>query len=247
MIVDCHTHWGIAWQDKTPRDPTAWLAVLDQYNISHAVVLPEAGLVDARCIASNHDDMAAACAASAGRMLPFATTNAMHGEAVPELRRCLDELNFRGIKFHPWLQGCSVSHPAMDEVCELAAASNAPILFHDGTPPFSLPSQIALLAKRHPRATIILGHCGLFEHWREAAAAMKATTNLWGCLCSPHLGAMRELVNRCDKNRLVWGSDFGYGLADIYAYRIPLMNQMRLSDSEYEMIVDTNPKRLLQL
>ncbi len=246
-MIDFHTHWGIAWQQKTPRDPTAWLKILDLYNMTHAVVLPEAGLIDDRAIARDHDDMHETCAASAGRMLPFATTNIMHDDALAELRRCLTELNFCGIKFHPWLQGCSVSHPMMDKVCDFAAAQDVPILFHDGTPPFSLPSQIALLAKRHPKTKIVLGHCGLFEHWREAAAALNMTPNLWGCLCSPHLGALRGLIDRCDKSRLLWGSDFGYGLADCYQYRMPLINQLNLSDDEFQAIVDENPKRLLNL
>ncbi len=248
MLVDCHTHWGVAWQNKHPRDPRAWLAVLDRHGITHAAVLPEAGLIHAGRIADDHDDMAAACAASDGRMLPFATTNTMHGDdALAELRRCLSDLNFRGIKFHPWLQGCSVSHPVMDEVCELAAEHGVPVLFHDGTPPFSLPSQIALLAKRHPRTTTVLGHCGLFEHWREAVASINSTPNLWGCLCSPHLAGLRGLISRCDTSRLVWGSDFGYSLADCYPYRKPLMDLLHLPEADREMIFRTNPQRMLGL
>jgi len=246
--LDFHTHWGRAWQDRDGRDPSRWLRDLDRYGITHAVVLPHKGLVHAGLIAEDHDDMAAVCARSAGRMLPFCTANIwFRDEAVAEIRRCLKDLSFRGIKFHPWLQGASVSNPVMDEVCALAAEFSVPILFHDGTPPFSLPSQIALLAQRHPRTQIVLGHCGLFEHFREASAALNAAENLWGCLCSPHLAGLRHLVEHGPRERLLWGSDAGYALVDVYAYRVPLMDLLGLSDAQRELMFAANPGRLLGL
>ena len=56
----------------------------------------------------------------------------------------------RGVKLHPWLQGFSAHEPGLDPLCEVAAAAGVPILFHDGTPPFSTPLQLASLARRHP-------------------------------------------------------------------------------------------------
>lgn len=41
-------------------------------------------------------------------------------------------------------------------IAELAAEPDVPILFHDGAPPFSLPSQIGLLAQRHLWARLML-------------------------------------------------------------------------------------------
>lgn len=248
MIVDCHTHWGHVFQERDGLDPARWLAILDEAKISRAVVLPFAGLLDAGRITHDNDSVAAVCAKSAGRMIPFCTANTWFRQpALAELRRCLDKLRFAGIKFHPWVQGASVSTPAMDDVCELAAEFGVPILFHDGTPPFSLPSQIALLAQRHPRTRIILGHCGLFEHWREAIASLNSTPNLWGCLCSPHSEALRQIWNRCDQSRLVWGSDHGFTLDNFYAYRLGLTDLMGLTDADRERLYSENPKRLLGL
>jgi len=222
--------------------------VLDPHGITHAVVLPTWGLLHAGKIRADNDDVAAACAASGGRMLPFCTANTWdEKEALAEVERCLSKLRFRGVKFHPWVQGLSVSTTTMDKVAELAVAHNVPMLFHDGTPPFSLPSQIALLAQRHPKARIILGHTGLLEHWREAIAALRATPNLWACLCSPHLGAMKQIVQRCDLDRIVWGSDFGYGLADFFVYRFEVMKLVGLTERQAEMIYDRNPRELLSI
>jgi predicted TIM-barrel fold metal-dependent hydrolase len=247
-MIDCHTHWGRPWRERDGDDPTRWLAILDEFNMSHAVVLPEVGLIHAGKLADDNTAIATVCAKSQGKMLPFCTVNAWYREeALVELEHCLGALQFRGVKFHNWLQGFSIGHPVIDEVCEMAAAYGVPILFHDGTPPFSLPSQIALLARRHPSTQIILGHCGLFEHWREAAEALRSTANLWGCICGPHTAGIKHLVERCDTTRLVWGSDQGYTLADCYPYRLHIMDTLNLSSSLRAAIFETNAAHLLNL
>lgn len=248
LKVDCHTHWGREWQERDGEDPSAWLDMARSYGVTHSVVLPHYGLVHDGLIAWEHDHFAKVCAASAGEMLPFCTTCVWEAEDGPaEVRRCLGELNFRGVKFHPWLQGCSVSSPVMDDIADIAAEFDVPILFHDGTPPFSMPSQMALLAQRHPRTKIILGHSGLFEHYREAAAAVNATDNLWACLCGPHVAGLKYVVNHCPTERLLWGTDAGFGIVDVYAYRVPIMDLIDLSDAQHEAIYDTNPRELLKL
>lgn len=248
MIVDCHTHWSQCFKDRDGLDPANWLAVLQKYGVTHAVVLPFTGLLHAGRIQQDNDDIATIAKASGGRLLPFCTLNTwFRDQALSELHRCLGELKFRGIKFHPWIQGQSVTTPVMDEICEVAADHNAPILFHDGTPPFSLPSQMAILAKRHPRTTIILGHCGMLEHWREAVLALNSTENLWGCLCSPHPAAIRELVGRCDGNRLLWGSDYGFSFTDMVGYRMEMIAAAGVSTSLQHKFFDENPRRLFQL
>jgi len=247
-MIDCHTHWGRPWADRDGDDPSRWLSVFEKYGVSHAIVLPEAGLIHAGKLRNDNDAVAKVCAQSQGRMLPFCTVNVWYrDEALAELERCLGELNFRGVKFHNWLQGFSVGHPVIDEVCEIAGAHGVPILFHDGTPPFSLPSQIALLAKRHPQTQIILGHCGLYEHWREAAEALRGAPNLWGCICGPHVAGMKHLLKRCDMSRLVWGSDQGYTLAECYPYRLNVMNLLEISSMDRAAILATNARRLLNL
>jgi predicted TIM-barrel fold metal-dependent hydrolase len=233
--------------EKAVDDPVDWLAVLDAHAVTHAVVMPEIALMDPGKAVEDHDHLFTACAKSHGRMIPVCSGYLpFREEGLAELERCL-KLGFRGMKFHPWLQGMSVSLPAMDEACEMAAAYGVPVLFHDGTPPFSLPSQLALLAQRHPRTQIVLGHSGLFEHWREAAVSMRSADNLWACLCGPYPAGKRFLLQECDRSRLLWGSDFGYGLADCYTYRLPIMEHIGLTEEDRQAIFVENPRRLLRV
>ena len=121
------------------------------------------------------DLLAKVCAASGGRMIPFCTVNPYRKEtAVGEFRRCVEVLNMRGLKIHPWVQGASLNGDTMDELCEMAAEWKIPLLFHDGTPCYSLPSQMALLARRHPATTMILGHCGAIAWACQLAAVIGA-------------------------------------------------------------------------
>ncbi|MEX0641923.1 MAG: amidohydrolase family protein [Pirellulales bacterium] len=247
MIVDAHTHW---WTQPGASEPDAsgWLARARGYGITHAVVLPTLGLLHDGCLRHDHDTLAAVAGQSNGLMLPFCTAQPWQpDEALSEIERCLRDLHFRGIKFHPWLQGASVSSAAMDDICALASQYEVPILFHDGTPPFSLPAQVGLLARRHARVNIILGHCGMLEHWREAIAVLQAVPNLWGCLCSPTAAAMLTLLHRCDPNRLLWGSDVGFGEVDTYPYRLGLMHELGVDPARIDTVLETNPRRLFKL
>jgi uncharacterized protein len=246
VIVDCHTHWGSCFQARDGLDPSQWLAGEARHGVTHAVVAPLVGLHDDTLLPQENDDVARVCAASGGRMVPFCTVNPYRKDtAVAEFRRCVEGLKMRGLKIHPWVQGVSLNGETMDELCEMAAHWSIPLLFHDGTPCYSLPSQMALLARRHPNTTMILGHCGLFEHWREAIASMRYAENLWGCLCGPYLTAMGALVRHCDPQRLVWGTDYGCSFGDIAGYRLNLLKLLRLPDRDYERITMHNPRRLL--
>jgi len=246
LIVDCHTHWSDLYRSGDTNDPSKWLQYLDRHGVTHAFVVPLAGLVDAGKVVEDNNAVAQVCASSAGRMIPFCTVNPCDSiKALAELHRCLKMLGFRGVKLHPWLQGASLSSPVTDQICELAGQFRVPILFHDGTPPFSLPSQVAMLARRHPETRFILGHLGMLDHWREAIAAMNHAGNLWGCLCGPHIAAMKTLIRSCDRNRLLWGSDHGFVQTDVIGYRLGVIDLLDLSDEDRDAILCRNPSRLM--
>lgn len=248
MIVDCHTHWGIVWGDRDGRDPSHWLATLDRYGITHAIILGHRGLVDKAATTRDHDDISAVCSNSNGRMIQFLSVHPGQGrKAVDEAVRCIDKLGARGMKFHPWLQGETVSQLIMDELAELAADRGVPLFFHDGTPCYSMPSQIAGLARRHPRTTVVLGHGGLLELWRESIEAVRRHRNVWVCLCGPHMAAFREYFQRCDHERILWGSDYGFGWSDPIGYRLDLIRSLGLSERTLSSVLTGNPSRLLQL
>jgi uncharacterized protein len=245
VIVDCHTHWGMVWEERDHSDPTRWLSALDGQGIRAALLYGHANLHRLDWCRKDNDLLARVAAQAPDRIVPIGTSWLQTGdEAVDEARRCLEELGMGGLKFHPWLQGMSVCHPLMDRICELAARHDVPIFFHDGTPPYSNSEQIAALALRNPRTSIVLGHSGLLWNWRSALA-FADVSNLFFCLCGPPLRAVEILCQRVAPERMVWGSDFGFGVADAIEYRLELLRQANIPGDLRARILGDNAIRLV--
>lgn len=247
MIVDCHTHWGMGWEERDKGDPTQWLAVLNKHGVDKAILLGHANIHRHDLHRADNDRLADLTARYPDRFIPFPTVWPQTGdEALAEVRRCLVELKMSGLKFHPWVQGFSTASPVFGEICALAGELGKPILLHDGTPCYSLPEQIGGLARRFPATQFILGHSGLMWHWRSALEAARHP-NVWSCLCGPHLRGVELFCERADPDRLLWGSDFGFNFADAVDYRLNLMLRARIDDALLQKILGDNAVRLLSL
>ena len=163
-----------------------------------------------------HNDLLLQRAAThADRLLPFCTVDPKLGpHAVAELERCLATGKFRGLKFHPWLQSFAPSmvKDTMIDLLKRAAAAHIPVIFHDGTPPYSTTWQIAQTARWVPECNIVLGHAGLADYTAPAAQLLKEIPNLYACLCGPRTADVRHLLDTAGPHKLCFGSD--YGLSD---------------------------------
>ena len=245
MIFDCHTHWGMVWEERDREDPAKWLAVLDKHGVDRAIMLGHHNLNRCDHCREDNDRLARLAVRAPGRLIPFGSAWPQMGrEAVEEARRCLEHLGHKGLKFHPWLQGFSMSDPVMADICGLAGELNAPVLFHDGTPCYSLPEQVAGLARRFPKTRFVLGHAGLLWNWRSALEAARLP-NVWACLCGPHMRAIEVFCRQADPDRLLWGSDFGFGFADPIEYRLNMFRRAKIPLSLQTKILEENPLRLL--
>ena len=245
MIVDCHTHWGIVWEDRDQGDPTQWLEIQDQYDIDKAFLLGHYNLEHSEATRTDNNRLAQIRDRFPAPSIPCGPAGPpTGGEGGAEIRRCLKELSMMGLKFHPWLQGFSTAHAAFADMCALAGEFGVPVLLHDGTPCYSLPEQVGGLARRFPETTFILGHAGLLWSWRSALETARFP-NVWTCLCGPHLRAMELFCQRADTDRLLWGSDFGFGFSDPIGYRLNLIRRARIEDEVRKKILDANPLRLL--
>jgi predicted TIM-barrel fold metal-dependent hydrolase len=246
MIVDCHTHWGTMWTERDGEDPASWLSMLDRYGLNHAFIFGLDNMVRLDLCQADNDRLARLAAKSAGRLIPFGTAWPQMGKAgVEEVRRCVEDLGMRGLKFHPWLQGFSTADAAFRAICGLAGELKVPVTLHDGTPCYSLPEQVAGLARRFPKTQFVLGHSGLLWNWRSALEAARQP-NIWLCLCGPHMRACEMLAARADPERVLWGSDFGFSFADPIGYRLANFQESRIPDGLKEQTLGVNPFRLLE-
>lgn len=249
-LIDFHTHapgWRHGgWLAGTPFTAQDFLAFMDSAGIAAAVVLSYDGLFHATPEAN--DQLADFVAADPRRMVAFSTVHPRFDGAAEELERCLTQLDMRGLKLHPWLQGFSMHEPALDPLGEVLAAHGGVLLCHDGTPPYSTAAQIAAFARRHPRVPVVLGHAGLHDTWREAICMVKETANLYICLCGVPPYAGQRIVEECPLERVIFGSDAGLSdrVAQPYAVaRVRELDEWELTPAQRRAIQYDNPRRLL--
>jgi hypothetical protein len=244
VIIDTHLHWPMSGD----LDARPLVEVMDAMNIDGAVVCGLEVLFAPTSAPARHwnDRLMAFCAHNPARLTPLVSVHLSQGQsAIDEARRCIEAGPISGFKLHPWLQGESLRLPATSELCELAGERALPLMLHDGTPPYALCSQVAMLACEHPRTTFILGHSGLLHYWREAAEVGSRFDNVYLTLCGGHPWGMGRICRLVPAERLLWGSDcLGPGNEEIIGYRLGLVDLLELDPYVREAIMNGNARRL---
>ncbi|MCA1685170.1 MAG: amidohydrolase family protein [Planctomycetia bacterium] len=211
-IIDFHAHLDDRWLDKRLPTATDMVEALDRFGVEAAGVYTIMGFYG-DCPQHN-DALLARCEAYPDRLLPFVTVDPKQGPAaVEELEKRLADPRFRGVKFHPWLQAFAPSmvKETMVALLRASAARGVPVLFHDGTPPYSTTFQVADVARWVPEATVILGHAGSADYTDAAARLVRDIPNLYGNYCGSRPGDLLHLVETAGADKILFGSDFGAG------------------------------------
>ena len=144
-MIDFHVHQPAA----AAYGPAEYLAAMDELGVDVSVVFTYDGLL--RPSAAANDSLAAWVAPAPDRLVAFATVDprdpgAARGDRA--LRPRARDARRQAPSLAAGLLGARAR--VCSDVCEAAGALGIPILFHDGTPPFSTPLQLAVLARRHP-------------------------------------------------------------------------------------------------
>ncbi|MBB5790667.1 amidohydrolase family protein [Jiangella mangrovi] len=249
-MIDFHTHtpaWNtISWLGGATFGVDEFVGFMDASGIDRAVVLSHDGLFNPKPEAN--DELAAFVRAYPDRLAGFGTVTPRDPDAVAETERMVGELGLKGMKLHPWLQGFSMHEPALDPICEVVTGAGGILLSHDGTPPYSTPSQIAALARRHPRLPVVLGHGGLHDLWREALAMTQETPNLYLCICGTPPYAARTILAEAPREKVLFGTDAGLSdkaSQDYAAARVREIDGWGITAEQRHAMLVENPARLL--
>jgi uncharacterized protein len=247
-IIDFHAHLDERWLHVKCHTAPKVVELLDRFDVQMACVFTIMGFYE-DCRA--HND-ALLCRANEypDRLIPFVTVDPKQGRAaVDELERCLANRRFRGVKFHPWLQAfaSSMLRDTMMDILHVSAEHRVPVLFHDGTPPYSTTFQIAELARWSPKTTVVLGHAGLADYVNPAAELIRDIPNLYGCYCGPRPGDLIHLVEVGGAEKILFGSDFGAAGWRLLPERIDNVLYAGLSEPILDQILYSNAAALLHL
>jgi len=247
-VIDFHTHLQTHWFDKPMITESEFLAGMDRFGVEISCIFTLMGFYG-NCPAEN-DRLAAYARKHPKRLIPFVTVDAKIGRpAVEELERCLSNPLFRGVKFHNWLQAFapSMARETMIEILRCAARHKVPVLFHDGTPPYSTTFQIAAMARWVPEATVVLGHGGLADYVYPAGQLLHELPNLHVCFCGPKAGDLLYLVEAAGEDKVLFGSDFGFSDWRLLGDFLANVTGSGLPERVLEKILVHNAKRLLHL
>jgi predicted TIM-barrel fold metal-dependent hydrolase len=174
----------------------------------------------------------------------FAYVNPAHGEAVRELRHCVEDLGFAGVKL--WVS-TFCDEERVDQIVERAIAYDIPILVHcwvkvNGNLPFeSTPMHLGRLAKRHPEAKLIMAHLG--GDWEYGYKVARECPNIYvdtsGSIAE--MDAIEKLVGAVGAERVLFGTDN----SDLSFCRGKILGA-DLSDEQREAIFWRNATRLIE-
>jgi uncharacterized protein len=129
--------------------------------------------------------LARICARSGGRFIGFGSVDPLRLDAIERLQQ-FPELNLRGVKLHPTLQGFDPADNAVLPFFDAAAELDLIVLTHSGTSgvgagepggqglriDLARPLLLDRIAARHPHMPIVLAHVGWPWHLEALAMAL---------------------------------------------------------------------------
>ena len=139
----------------------------------------------------------------------------------------------------------SCTDPCLEPLLETANCLKLPVLFHDGTPPFTSSLQIGYLAERYPSCTMILGHGGLKDLAVTAAQTAHRHENVYLQTCATTLLSLRRALEFVGPDKILYGSDGGFADMQWVDYNIQKIRKWNLPVAVEEKIFGGNATRLL--
>ncbi len=184
-----------------------------------------------------------------GRVLGYCYVNPGCGsEALDEIRRCVEDRGFMGIKLY---NEHKCTEPIVAPIVELAIELRVPILHHAGHGHHPIPNQpnisdggdLAELGRRYPEARLICAHVGGGGDWEWTIRALRHAENVFldtsGSVTDEGIVDMAAEILGVD--RLLFGCDMSMtaGVGKILA--------ARLGPEDKQKILGGNMMQLLKM
>ena len=187
MVIDCHAHLYHHSRPTWEEDDRKLIEAADKLGIDKlccSILTPRRPSTPEGFRECNRW-VAEAMNCFPGRILGYCYVNpGYHREALDEIRRCVEDLGFIGIKLYNEYR---CNEPVVFPVVELAIELRVPILQHAGhmhyfveeQPRISDAGMLAELGRRYPEATLICAHvCGGGD-WEWTIKALRDVPNVY--------------------------------------------------------------------
>lgn len=159
-------------------------------------------------------------------LIPFGTIHPEYKDWQKELAR-LAKHQIKGLKIHPDFQGFDLASKKLFPLWE-EIGSKFWILIHigDQLPPeknFSSPQKLVQVLKNFPRLKIIVAHLGGYLHWEYALhyiIGKDIFLDTSSTLPFIPKNILKKILNKHDKEKILFGSDYPLFLPKQEKYRI---------------------------
>jgi len=158
-----------------------------------------------------------------------------------EIRYCIEELNFSGIKLNPAVEIFAPDNPKFNLLYELALALDVPIQIHaDRINHFTAsPIRIANLAERFPELKI----CAIHLYSADVIDILAEYENVYLEISEVAKGRLiTKALQDFGSERIIFGSDYPYGDPGII---IAILNELNINIETREKILYRNAEKLL--
>lgn len=251
MFIDIHTHLAGPGAVPEPGEMATIMRLARRQGIERVVALGNLVSVGgptptAEQIRTVNDNTLAAMKAHPDFFLGFCYLNPANDTAfsLAEIERCIRG-GMRGLKFWVAVRATDQRH---DPLMRLTQELGVPILYHawykqtEQGAGESTPAEIADLARRFPKVTIVMAHL--------TGDAERGVLDIVDCPNvlidtsggQPEAGLVEYAVQRLGAERVIYGSD--WPIRD-FGVQVARVADTRLSDAQKELVLRRNAERIL--
>ena len=216
-VIDCHAHLFHRSRTSWETDERKLIEAADKLGIDQLCcsILTPRRPATAEGFRECNQWVADAVRRFPGRVLGYCYVNPGRGkEALHEIRRCVEDWGFIGIKLY---NEYTCTEPVVFPIVELAVELRVPILHHAGHLHYALEDQprisdgghLAELGRRYPEAKLICAHVGGGGDWEWTIKALRQARSVFldtsGSVTDE--GVVEMAVRILGADRVVFGCD----------------------------------------
>ncbi len=237
LVIDAHNHVGT--RPGAHQDGAGLVAKMDAAGVDRAVMFP---FVEGNF---TNDAVKAAHDAFPDRLIPYCAVNPWQPDAVAEVRRCVTEWGFKGLKLHPTLNGYHLSDPVLvDPLFEEADGLGIPVIVHGASDLLNAPPEFAAMARRFPRVKLLMAHMGFFWSVDQAIEYARHLPNLYLETSRAPIFEITTAVRELGAGRVIWGTDSPF--VD-YEWEFKKMERCSPDRAVYDLVVGGTMAEILDI
>jgi predicted TIM-barrel fold metal-dependent hydrolase len=237
IVIDAHNHIGT--RHGATQTGADLVAKMDKTGVAKAVIFPfTEGNFTNDAVKTAYDQFP-------DRLIPYCAVNAWQPDAAAEVRRCVRDWGFKGLKLHPTINGFHLADSGLvNPLFEEAGDLGIPIIVHGASDLYNAPPEFAEMARRFPKVKLLMAHMGFFWAVDQAIAYAKELPNLYLETSRAPIFEITTAVRELGPNKVIWGTDSPF--VD-YEWEFKKMERCSPDKAVYDLVVGGTMAEILHI